>query len=104
MTRNDDVNKLRQTLEKALDEADYTDIEPHIKRDAVIVVGHGMNILEVAMKVALDDTKVIDAWIGEGKLGKPTLEQIGLWSSQPHKPFLALIVAPFVLVQEVTAH
>jgi hypothetical protein len=45
----------------------------------------------------------VQNWIDEQLLAKPSPEQLGNWNSDRTKRFNALIVEPYVLVQEKAA-
>jgi hypothetical protein len=107
MTNNpgDESKKtVREVLAEGLDEADWSWFEPHLKRDSVILVSVGLDLLSVAEKVAQDDQEQIGEWIRAGLLAKPTAFQLDEWKKTPHKKFLTLIVRPYVLAQEHLVH
>jgi hypothetical protein len=95
---------LREELEAVLDEAEWSWMAPHLARDAVILVAHGLDLLTVGEKIARDDKVSVQSWISSGQLSKPTREQIEAWTKTPGKKFLTLIVQPYVLVQEHLLH
>jgi hypothetical protein len=91
-------------FEKAINEAEWSWIEPHLKRDAVIVVAVSLDLAVVAEKVATDDKKKMEFWITQGLIGKPGVVQVETWAKTPQKKFLTVIVQPYVLVQEYFVH
>jgi hypothetical protein len=92
---------LRTELSENLDEAEWEWLIPHVKRDAVIVVALGLNLLDVGVAIASDNIPAVQVWIDEQLLSKPTTEQMGEWNGNPQKRFQTLIVQPYVLVQEI---
>jgi hypothetical protein len=94
---------LRAQLQENLDEAEWDWLIPHAKRDAIIVVAVGLDLLEVGEAIASDDTAKVEVWIGEALIAKPSPEQMGEWNSDRTKRFDTLIVQPYVLVQEKVA-
>ena len=95
---------LREVLQEGLDEADWVWFDPHLKRDALILVSVELDLLTVGEKVARDDQEQIAEWIRAGKIAKPTAFQIEEWTKTPHKKFLSLVVRPYVLAQEHLVH
>lgn len=92
---------LRTSLIASLDQAEWSWLAKHAERDAVILIGPGIDLVEAGVHVAQDNTAVIEGWIAAGKLGKPTKTQLDAWSAEPAKKFLSLVVQPYVLVQEI---
>jgi hypothetical protein len=95
---------LRKNLEETLDEADWSWFAPHLKRDALILISIELDIVTVGEKIAQDDKAQVTEWIRNGKISKPTPQQIEDWNKSPEKKFLSLIVQPYVLAQEYVVH
>jgi hypothetical protein len=91
-------------LEQKIDEAEWAWLEPHLKRNAVILVAVDLELAEVASTVAADDKARVAEWIQSGKLAKPSAQQVEAWSQVPAKKFLSVVVQPYVLVQEFSIH
>jgi hypothetical protein len=94
------ADDLRKQLEETLDEAPWSWLRPHASRDGVILVQPGLDLLEAAVAVARNDGARVSAWIGEGKLVKPTADQLSAWEKTPERKFLCVVVQPYVLAQE----
>lgn len=94
------MSDLRAELKQNLDEAEWDWLIPHAQRDAIIVVADGLDLLDVGEAIASDNIPSVQNWIDEQLLVKPTPEQLGIWNSDRTKRFNALIVEPYVLVQE----
>ena len=88
---------LRSKLEAEIGTADWKVIRPHFLRGAIIIVSAELDLIDVAVKVAEDDTCTIQAWIEEGKLTKPFPEDAKRWE-EDEEELSALVVEPFVLV------
>jgi len=91
---------LQAKLSKDIAEIYWHEILPHAKRDAVIVVQPELDLSEVATAIAQDSTSLVQGWIAERSIAKPTIEQLSKWNNNPQKQFAALIVQPFVVIQE----
>ena len=94
------MSDLRSELTQNMDEAEWDWLIPHAQRDAIIVVADGLDLLDVGVAIASDNIPSVQNWIDEQLLVKPTPEQLGEWNSDHTKRFNALIVEPYVLVQE----
>lgn len=92
---------LKERLEKDVANISWKDLQPHARRDAVIIVTQNLELSEVAVAIAEDNTVSVKDWIGNSAIAKPTAEQLTDWNQQPEKQFTALIVQPFVVVKEV---
>ena len=95
------MSSLKERLEKDIADISWHDLQPHAKRDAVIVVEEKLDLPEVAAAIAEDNTASVQKWIATRSISKPTAEQLTDWNTTPQKQFTALIVQPFVVIQEV---
>jgi hypothetical protein len=91
---------MRETLKATMGPIELSDLGPHLSRDAVIVVDGSLDLLDVGEAVARDDKERVSAWVAAGLLAKPSLEQLGRWSKAHGPALTALVVQPFVLLQE----
>lgn len=78
----------------------YSDLEAHLQRDAVFVVAPALPLIECAVAVAMDDVDVVRAWIDDGALRKPSRKERERWPSTEEQRWRAVVVQPFVLIQE----
>jgi hypothetical protein len=92
---------LRAQIAATLDEAELDWLKPHIQKDAVIIVHNGLDLIEVGLAVATDNTLAVQHWVGEQLLTKPAQADLAAWQAQPHQKFQAIIVQPYVLVQAI---
>lgn len=90
---------MREKLAQSIGDVFWSDLRAHVARDAVIVVADTLDLLEVGVAVASNDTVTVGAWIQAGQLTKPTAEEIERWPLDPAARFPSLVVAPFVLIQ-----
>ncbi|NEP14049.1 MAG: DUF2288 family protein [Symploca sp. SIO1A3] len=94
------MQDLRAQLAEILDEAVWEWLIPHVKRDVVVVVTKELDLLDVGVAIAKDDVLSIQHWISEQLVHKPFSEELSIWNTDKTKRFQALIVQPYVLVQE----
>ena len=93
---------LRKRLSAEIHRIDWQPLAPHAKRGGLFIVDSRVDLLEVALAVATDDTAAVEGWRESGRLQRPTAEQIGDWQSETVERFTAVIVQPYVLVQRDT--
>jgi hypothetical protein len=95
------MSDLRSELQESIDQAEWSWLSPHADRDAVIIVSANLNLLDVGVAIANDNTSSVQQWITDQLLYKPSLEQKIIWDQNQSKRFNALIVQPYVLIQEM---
>lgn len=93
--------ELRAQLTELLDEAELDWLKPHLHKDAVVIVNAGLDLIEVGVAIAQDDTQAVQRWIGEQLVLKPSTADLERWNSNETQKFRAIIVQPYVLVQEL---
>ena len=91
---------IREQLAENLDVAEWNWLVPHVKRDSVVIIDQKLDLLDVGVAIASDHKSYVENWISQELIYKPTTEQLSTWNSNDTKKFNALIVQPFVLVQE----
>ncbi len=92
---------LREQLTELLDEAELEWLKPHIQKDAVIIVAPDLDLLDVGVAISSDNTQSVQHWISEQLLVKPSSDILNRWNSNPDRRFQALIIQPYILVQEL---
>ena len=92
---------LQEKLSQDIADISWQDLLPHAKRDAIIVVKEELDLSEVGIAIAEDNTDSVQGWITEQSIAKPTSKQLTNWNNEPQKQFTTLIVQPFVIVKEV---
>jgi hypothetical protein len=97
------MSDLRDELAESLDQAEWSWLVPHADRDAVIVVSDALDLVDVGLAIVNDNTPSVQRWIAEQLLYKPSTEQKIVWDTTQSKRFKALIVQPYVLIQELVA-
>jgi hypothetical protein len=95
------MSDLRSELQESIDQAEWSWLSPHADRDAVIIVSADLNLLDVGVAIANDNASSVQQWITDQLLYKPSLEQKIIWDQNQGKRFNALIVQPYVLIQEM---
>jgi hypothetical protein len=91
---------INQLLEEQAD-TEWSSLIPHAKRDALIVVDSSLELVDVGVAVASDNVSLVQRWIDEQLIHKPSLAELSTWNDEPTKQFHTLIVQPFVLVSAI---
>lgn len=94
------MQDLRAELAAMVDEAEWEWLIPHIQRDAVVMIDPNLDLVDVGVAIASDNVTTVEHWISEQLIYKPTSEQLAHWGSDRSHRFNALIVQPYVLVQD----
>lgn len=90
-----------EQYEKQVFKSPWADIKEHAKRDAIIVVDQSIPLAVAAKAVVENNSEMVNVWIAEKTVGKPSQEKLDEWNGNLNKPFLFFIAQPYVLVQEV---
>jgi hypothetical protein len=90
---------LRSTLTEVIDLAEWDWLKPHVARDVVIVVTQDLPLEEVGAALVDNNTAVVQRWIDEQAITKPSQADLITWDRAERVRFNALIVAPFVLIK-----
>ena len=96
----DEVERAKITLETA--PIAWAALLPHFARGAVIAVDAALDLVAVAESFSRDDADQMKAWMAAGQVGKVSDEQAAAWLAQ-HVDVWAVVIAPWVLVQEQVA-
>ena len=96
-------DEMRKTFETDLAVVEWRVVRAHVARDSVILVDPHLDLVDVAVAVAGDDTARVESWIAEGRLAKPDRERLDYLETRPDTSFRLLIARPFLLAQEEVA-
>ena len=96
----DNTKKIREKLKKEIGPADWKVIGPHYARGAVIIVSPELDLIDVAIKVAEDDVDLVQDWIKDEKILRPTPDEAKEWEDTGRE-LTSIVVSPFVLLQEL---
>lgn len=93
-----DLLRAKLNLETA--QLQWPELERHFARGDVIKVAMGMDLIEAALHIAENQTDIVQTWLGDGQIARAEMSDAEDWyARQPM--FWAVVVAPWVLVQEV---
>ena len=78
----------------------WLELQRHFARGVVLVAESTLDFLDVAAALANDDAESTGAWTREGLLHRATDDDARRWV-EAQATFRAVVVAPWVLVQEL---
>ncbi len=79
----------------------WPELERHFARGVVIEIDAGLDLVEVATSFANDEQAVVQQWLAAGQLQPLGTDTARRWSGGD-AALWAVVVAPWVLVQERT--
>ncbi|MDQ3035620.1 MAG: DUF2288 domain-containing protein [Myxococcota bacterium] len=92
---------IRARLEASMGPVQYSDLAAHLKREALFVVAPALSIVTCGVAIATDDASSVERWIMREELRRPTAEEREAWAADAERRWTALVVQPFVLVQDL---
>ncbi|MDA0266210.1 MAG: DUF2288 domain-containing protein [Cyanobacteria bacterium] len=96
------TQSLRDELANLVGAAQWHNLLPHAAKDTLVVVTPGLALVDVGVAIANDQVTVVNRWISEALIAKPTAEQLEHWDRDRAREFQTLIVQPYVLIQETS--
>lgn len=97
----DDAGALRARLEASAGPVLYGDLAAHLRRDAVLLVAAGVSLVDCGVAIARDDAAAVEGWLASGALRRPSAAERATWAAWTEPRWTAIVVQPFVLVQEI---
>ncbi|MFZ3174241.1 MAG: DUF2288 domain-containing protein [Thiobacillus sp.] len=98
MTTPSDLLRAKLNLETA--QLGWSELERHFARGDVIKVTVGVDLIDAALHIAENDAATVEAWLADGRIARAKLDDAEDWHAR-QPMFWAVVVAPWVLVQEV---
>lgn len=98
MTTPSDILRAKLNLETA--QLAWPELERHFARGSVIKVVAGTDLVDTALHVAENNAATVQAWLTEGRIAHAETSDAEDWHAR-QPMFWAVVVAPWVLVQEV---
>lgn len=78
----------------------WPELQRHFARGVVIVTAPGMDLVEVATRMSMDDGESVELWLTTAQLRRASEEDARRWVASDAR-FWAVVVAPWVVVQEI---
>jgi hypothetical protein len=77
----------------------WRDLQTHYARGSVVLVAPGLDLVEVAVQLGLDNTAQFQQWIDGGLVAAASDRQARQWYEEDRELW-AVVAAPWVLVQD----
>jgi hypothetical protein len=100
MQSTEDTNELIARLNGETAKIEWHQLQKHYATGSIIAVDIGFDLIKVAIALHQDDTAQVKRWLTEGLLSEVSDQQAQAWYDQ-NSLVWALVIPPFVLVQEV---
>ena len=65
------MEDIRAQLAENLDVAEWNWLVPHVKRDAVVIIHQELDLLDVGVAIASDQTSSVQDWISRELIYQP---------------------------------
>lgn len=95
--------EMRQKINLETAQIEWSELQREFARGVVVVVGKDLNLVDVALVLNKDDATQFEAWAKEEKIHRALDHDAEKWHQQ-QTSFWSVVVAPWVLVQEITKH
>lgn len=94
------IDELKSKLNKEAAKINWHELQRFYASGAVIGVKESMDLIDVASQFSTDNSEAVSAWLTDGSVFKVSDEQADRWHAQ-ESVLWAVVVAPWVLVQEI---
>ncbi|MFM7577936.1 MAG: DUF2288 domain-containing protein, partial [Microcystaceae cyanobacterium] len=84
------MTDIKHQLTEELAPMDWETLMPHAKRDAIIVIDPALDLLAVGVAIAEDQANLVQNWISELLIHKPSQEELSHWNYNVGQEFLTL--------------
>ena len=92
--------ELKEKFKTEVEQADWNMLAPHHEKGAVFILGSSLDLLDVGVALAKDDSDQVKIWLDNKQLLKPSDKQVEDFTKNPYEKFCKfLIIQPFVLVK-----
>ena len=92
------MSDLRKKLQTEIEECDWNLLDKNLERGAVILVESSLDLVDVGVAIAEDQTQTVANWLNDRKLLNISMEDAETYKDSK---FQFLIIQPYVLVQTI---
>ena len=96
-------DSLRAKLNLETSRIHWHELQTYFARGHVVRVAPDLDLLEVAEELAADNTSCFEQWMSSGQVGDVAPQTAQQWFNA-NTELWAVVVAPWVLVQDRNAH
>ena len=102
MQPSESTAELKKRLNGETAKIGWNQLQKHYASGNVLAVAPGFDLIKVAIAMHCDDTAQIKNWLADGSLFEVSDDQAKSWHHNNNRVW-ALVIPPFVLVQEAKA-
>jgi hypothetical protein len=107
MSDNDriDLNaeELRQKINLETGQLSWPELQKYFAKGNVIIVSPELDLIDAAARFAEDDKEAVASWINSETIKRALDDDARGWNER-NSSFWTVVVAPWILVQEITKH
>lgn len=96
----EDLLRAKLNLETA--HIPWVELQRYFAGGMVIYVSEHLDLIDVAARIAADDTAAVEQWMTDGRIGKVSDEQAQAWLETAAQLW-TVVVRPWILVQPAKA-
>ncbi len=96
-----DTNELREAINLETGRIEWHELQRHFARGVVVVISSDLDLTDVAGKFVEDDNQAIEKWFKQNRISRALDEDAQRWNAN-NSQFWACVIAPWVLVQELS--
>jgi hypothetical protein len=89
---------ITKKLQNEIGTVGWSLLKPHAERGVLLIIHSQLDLLEVAVQIAEDQTEQVRLWLNDGKITRPSSFRMKEWEAK-NSIFTCVIVHPFILVQ-----
>ena len=107
MSDNDriDLNaeELRQKINLETGQLSWPELQKYFAKGNVIIVSPELDLIDAAARFAEDDKEAVASWINSETIKRALDDDARGWNER-NSSFWTVVVAPWILVQEIVKH
>ena len=94
------VDEFKSKFVNEIEQADWSMLKDHYKRDALFLVDQSLDLCDVAVALAMDKKHFVEHWLSEKLIIRPSEDQAKDWEEKKFEKFTNfLIIQPYVIAQ-----
>lgn len=97
MEENEDL--LRAKINGETSRMPWKELQRFFAGGSVIAVSDDLDLVDVAVRIASDDTAAVQQWLNDGRVGRVSDAQASAWL-EADATLWAVVVKPWILVQQ----
>ncbi len=88
-------------IKQQIDVCGWQVIQPHVEKANLFIVADELDFADVAYIIAQDDADKVRAMLSKNHIFRLEPELLYTWNQIPDKKFRLIVLAPYLLIQEV---